>query len=140
MKMVIENLRNCHEAGIWTAVNMVLGVPGETEEDVDEAIENFVKCRESIDIVEGINTLILAAGSEYYKNSDQYKIRFRGDKEEIIRQNPYVIPAELWYSEDPYIDQKVRNKRLDKICSSLYEQKVNIGGFANRVLEKLREQ
>lgn len=138
MKLVLENLRDCYKAGIVVTVNMVLGVPGETEDDVNEMIKNLVQCKDYI-TVEGINTLILAAGSEYYKHPDECKIRFRGDKDEIYRNNPYYIPTDLWYSEEPHIDQEVRVKRLDKICTELYKQKVDIGPFAARVVENLKK-
>ncbi|MBI2088393.1 MAG: radical SAM protein [Deltaproteobacteria bacterium] len=139
MDHVFQNLRDCHNAGIRTAVNIVLGVPGETEADVDETIGNLVRCKNSIDLVEGINTIILAGGSEYFNYPDEHKIRFRGDKDEIYRKHRYVIPPDLWYSEDPYIDQEVRLRRLDRICTELYDKGVNIGPFAARVVRTLKE-
>lgn len=140
MRLVFQNLHDCHEAGIYIGVNIVIGVPGETEDDISEIIENIVRCKDYIDIVEGINPLILAAGSEYYKNPDKYKIRFRGDKNEIYKKNPYYIPNDLWYSEDPYIDQEVRIRRLEKICTELYKHRVNIGDFAKRAVENLKKE
>ena len=140
MNLVTQNLRDCHEAGIYTTINIVLGVPGETEDDINDVIENLVRCKDYYDVVEGINTLILGSGSEYYKYPEKYKICFRGDKEEIYRKNPYFIHTDLWYSEEPYIDQSVRIKRLDKICNELYKQRINIGGFAERVLKNLKEK
>ncbi len=138
MKLVLQNLHDCHMAGIFTTINIVLGVPGETEEDIDETIKNLVLCKDDVDVVEGINTMILGSGSEYYKHPEKYKIRFRGDKEEIYRKNPYFIHTDLWYSEEPYIDQEIRMKRLDRICNELYKQGVFIGDFAERVVEGLK--
>ncbi|MBI2987094.1 MAG: radical SAM protein [Deltaproteobacteria bacterium] len=137
MQHVFQNLRDCHNAGIRTAVNIVLGVPGETEADIDETIQNLILCRDYIDLVENINTIILAGGSEYYNNPDEYKIRFHGEKEEIYRNHRYVIPNDLWYSEDPYIDQPVRLRRLDRICEELHERGINIGRFAERAVRNL---
>lgn len=139
MKLVFQNLRDCYKAGIVVTVNMVIGVPGETEDDVNEMIENIVRCKDCIDLIESFNTLILAAGSEYYKNPDKYKIRFRGNRDEIYKKHPYFIPTDLWYSEDPYIDQEVRIRRLDKICTELYKQQVNIGAFAEQTVENLKK-
>ena len=140
MKLVKQNLKDCHESGIYTTINIILGVPGETEDDIDASIEYLVNCKDYYDVVEGINTLILGAGSEYYNNPEKYNIRFRGDKKEIYRKNPYYIHTDLWYSEEPYIDQEVRVKRLEKICNELYKQGINIGGFAERVLKSLKEK
>jgi len=137
--MVIQNLRDCRASGIFTAVNMVIGVPGETEEDVDEMIRNVVLCKRYIQSVDSLNMLILAGGSEYLQNPAEYKIRFRGDPDTILREHRYYVPAGLWYSEDPYIDEDVRMKRLDRISMALHASGVNIGGFASRAIELLKE-
>jgi len=138
--MVLQNLRDCHAAGIYTTVNMVIGVPGETEQDVDEMIENMVACKDYIDAIESLNTLILTGGSEYYKNPDQYNIRFRIDRAEVNRKYCYYVPPELWYSEDPYIDQRVRLERLHRICVSLQEKGIYVGAFASQAVEQLQEE
>ncbi len=140
MNLVFQNLRDCHQAGIVTTVNMVIGIPGETEEDIDECIANFIKCKDFIHSVESFNTLLLACGSEYYSNPGDYKIRFRGNKEDIYKQYADYIPTDLWHSEAPYIDQEVRLKRLNSVLDSLYLKGVNIGPFATKVIERLRNR
>ena len=138
MQHVFQNLKDCHEAGIWTTVNVVLGVPGETESDIDETIENLITCGEYIDVVEGINTMILAGGSEYFNYPDEHKIQFRGDKKTIYEEHKYVIPSDLWYSEEPYIDQDIRLHRMNKVCETLHGQGVNIGPYAKRIITNLK--
>ncbi len=140
MGIVFQNLEGCHSAGITTTVNMVIGVPGETENDVSEAIENIIKCKNYISVVESFNTLLLICGSEYHRNPEKYKIRFRKKKNEIYSTYVHFVPAELWYSEEPYIDQDVRMRRLEKIISILHKHGVNIGSFASKVVEKLRSE
>ncbi|MBI4267771.1 MAG: radical SAM protein, partial [Chloroflexi bacterium] len=97
MDMVEENLRNCHNAGIFVRVNMVIGVPGETEEDVTESIHNILALKDYIDCFQNLNILILGAGNAYYLNPEQFGIHFRGDKQELYRKHPSFIPPELWY-------------------------------------------
>ena len=140
MEIVFQNLRDCSASGITTTVNMVIGVPGETEDDIDEAIRNIVSCKNYISVVESFNTLLLVCGSEYHRNPDKYKIHFRKDREEIYASHVHYIPAELWYSEEPYIDQDVRMRRMEKIISELYKVGVNIGSFASKVVENLRSE
>lgn len=140
MDVVFQNIRDCSNAGITTTVNIVIGVPGETDEDINEVISNILKCRNYLHTIESFNTLLLACGSEYYSNPDAYKIRFRKPKEEIYREYADYIPTELWYSEEPYIDQEVRMRRLDKITSELYKHGMNIGGFASKVIENLKHK
>ncbi len=137
METVRANIKACAQAGIRTTVNIVIGVPGETDADITESIENISKLKDSIDEVESLNTLILAAGSEYIKTPDKYHIRFCGDKDEILAQYPYFIPSELWYSESPYIDQTVRLARLGRICHELDVSRVNIGHFAKKIVANL---
>ena len=139
MKMAFENLKNSKQAGIYTTVNVVIGEPGETEEDIDEIIKNIIACKDSVDLVESLNTLILAAGAEYYMNPDKYRIKFRGDRREIYEQYPHYVPTDLWFSEKPYIDQDVRLDRLDRICKCLFDANVNIGAFASQRVKLLKK-
>lgn len=139
MDVVFQNLCDCHNAGITTTVNIVIGVPGETEDDVDEMIVNIIKCKKYVTRIESFNTLLLFTSSEYGRHPEQYKIFFRGDKDEIYRNNPQCIPSDLWYSEDPYIDKEVRMRRMNKILTELYKQGVEIGSFASVVVENLKK-
>ncbi len=43
MSLVEQNLRDCYEAGIQAGVNIVVGIPGETDEDIQESIENMLR-------------------------------------------------------------------------------------------------
>ena len=139
MVTVFQNLKDCHAAGIRTAVNAVIGVPGETDEDIEKLIGNVIECKESIDLVEGLNTLTLAGGSEYYNNPEKYNIVFKGDKEELYQKFPYFIPPQMWFSEKPYIDQQIRLDRTRKICDSLKSKGVKIGDFVWKRLEELEQ-
>jgi radical SAM superfamily enzyme YgiQ (UPF0313 family) len=136
MSMVEENLRNCHEAGISVNVNMVIGVPGETEEDITESINNIIKCKGYISCFQNLNILILGAGSEYYLNPEQFDICFRGEKRELYEKYPYFIPPEFWYNVNPYIDNKVRVERLRRIFYALSSGGVNVGKYAQWEVER----
>ncbi len=128
--MVEENLRNCHEVGIATNVNMVIGVPGETEADVDEAIENIIRCKPYITLFQNFNTLILGYGSDYYQWPGKYGIKFTESAIELYRRHPTAIPVDSWFSTAPYIDGEVRKARLQRIYSRLSEAGIPIGDYA----------
>ncbi|MCP3943757.1 MAG: radical SAM protein [Desulfobacteraceae bacterium] len=140
MNLVFQNLKNSKDAGIYTTVNVVIGEPGETEKDIDEIIDNLIFAKDSIDKIESINTLILPAGSEYYRNPEKYNICFKEDKNDIYKKHPYFIPTDLWYSEHPYIDQPVRMNRLDRICKQLGMHDIPLGDFASRRIDVLKEK
>ncbi|MEW5766364.1 MAG: radical SAM protein [bacterium] len=136
MEIVEQNLRDCYEAGIFVSVNIVIGVPGETEEDVEESIDNMLKNKEYIDVVGTIEPLILGHGSEYYKNPQLYNIRFKDKKQDIYEKYPDAIPSELWYSVDPYIDHEVRIDRLKRITLALWNGGIYIGAYAKQSIER----
>ncbi len=140
MKVVEQVLRDSHAAGFYIGVNVVLGLPGETEQDVDEMIENLIRLSPYYDMVENIHTLILGVGNQYYANPEKYKIRFRSDQRELYLSHVDSIPTDQWYSEDPYIDQQVRVERLERVAKALSGAAIELGGYAKHTVERLARQ
>ena len=138
---VKSNLKSCHAAGIFTTVNMVIGVPGETDTDVEEMIENVKELKDCIDLVESFNTLILAPGSEYYKEPENYKIFFRDDsKEKIYKDFPPAIPPSKWYSTDPYIDENVRVERVNRLLEAFYDSGVKLAPYPLEGVKRIKAE
>jgi radical SAM superfamily enzyme YgiQ (UPF0313 family) len=137
-EMVSQNLRDCWEAGIFTEVNWVIGVPGETDADVDEGIELILKNRDYIGRLANINPLILVNGGVYWLDPEGHNIVFRKPKEELYAANPRVISSDMWYSTDPYIDGQVRKERFDKIVLALHDAGFPVGAWAARVIEDVK--
>lgn len=133
-KTVLENLKACHEAGIRVTVNWVIGVPGETNEDIDEAIAFMLSLKPYISAVENINPLILVNGGIYWMEPERHNIKFRLPKEQLYDTYARVIPAKFWYSEEPYIDAHVRKQWFERIVLRLYEENFPIGDWAQRVV------
>lgn len=136
--MVSQNLQDCWEAGIYTEVNWVIGVPGETDQDVEEGIALILKNQKFIGRLANINPLILVNGSVYWIDPESHKIRFRRPQDEIKAEFPRAIPADLWYSEGPYIDAQVRKDRFERIVLSLHDAGFPVGAWAQRVIEDVR--
>jgi len=139
IELVHSNLRACRAAGIHTTVYIVIGVPGETEADIEESIANIALLKDDIDCVESLTTLILAVGSRYLSDPEKHNIRFRGDKDSILAEHPYLIPSDLWYSEAPYIDQTVRLERLDRIVLALDVAGIFISDFGKGRITELKQ-
>lgn len=137
ISLIDDNLKACHEAGINVNVNIVLCVPGETAFDITETIERIVRNREYITVVEGLNILILAYGSDFYNDPERYNIRFRGDKDEIYRDNPRAIPAHLWYWEKDgvIVSHQDRIDRLKRVSDALEEIGLYVSPYAHKRVE-----
>jgi histone acetyltransferase (RNA polymerase elongator complex component) len=138
MALVEQNLRDCAAAGLTGEVNLVVGVPGETEEDVEATIANLIRCKPFFSAVEYINPLYLRCGSEYFRAADEHHIHFRVPRETIYCDYGSCVPHELWYSEAPYIDEQVRLERIERICAALKANGVTIGTPAMALTERLK--
>lgn len=137
--MIIQNLKDCSEAGIYIEVNTVIGVPGETEDDIDESIELIEKCKPYIGRIANINPLMLIIGSVYWEDPGKFNIVFRESKDNIYSKYPNIIPDDLWYSTEPYIDRSVREKRFQRMVEALHKMGFDMGSFAAQVIKDVGE-
>lgn len=138
VEMIRQNLRDCWEAGIFTEVNWVIGVPGETDADCEEGIELILENQKYIGRLANINPLILVNGSVYWIDPERHGIRFRIRKEELYAANPRYVPAESWFSVDPYIDAQVRKERFERIVMRLHDAGFKVGPWAERVIADVK--
>ena len=81
---VFQNLKDCWESGIYTEVNWVIGVPGETWDDI-EGIQLAIRCKPFIGRMANINALMLLNGSVYWQNPEMFNIKFHESKEELFK-------------------------------------------------------
>lgn len=136
--MISQNLRDCVEAGIYTEVNTVLGIPGETDEDIEQTIELKGICKPHVGRVANINKLMLINGSVYWEEPEKHGIKFiGGTKEELFAKHPRYIPAELWYSENPFIDENVRVERFKRVVEGMGKLGYDMGPFALQNIERI---
>ncbi len=136
--MVCQNLRDCWEAGIFTEVNWVIGVPGETDADVEEGIALILRNQKYIGRLANINPLIMVNGGVYWIDPEAHNIVFREPREQLYAKYPRALPADTWYSTDPYIDAQVRKERFGRIVLALHEAGFPVGAWANRVIEDVK--
>ncbi len=134
-EIVSRNLRDCWEAGIYTEVNWVIGVPGETPEDVEEGIALILENQRYIGRLSNINPLIMVNGGVYWIDPDSHNIVFRHPKEELYARYPRALPADSWYSTHPYIDAAVRRVYFERIVLALHDAGFPVGSWATRVID-----
>jgi radical SAM superfamily enzyme YgiQ (UPF0313 family) len=137
--MIRQNLKECWDAGIFTEVNWVIGVPGETDADCEEGVNLILENQKYIGRLANINPLILVNGSVYWIDPERHGIRFRTSREELYSNNPRYVPADAWYSIDPYIDAQVRKQRFENIVLRLHESGFKVGAWAERVIADVKE-
>jgi hypothetical protein len=53
---------------------------------------------------------------------------------------PRALPADMWYSTEPYIDAAVRRKRFEKIVISLLDADFPLGAWAERVIDDVQSR
>jgi radical SAM superfamily enzyme YgiQ (UPF0313 family) len=138
-EMVMQNLKHCHDLGIYTEINVVIGVPGETDEDVEESADFIIQMTPYIGRVAFINPLMMFVGSVYYFEPERHHIKFRSDKDELYRQYFVSLPDSSWYSEEPYIDHEIRRKRFFRIVDRVHSVGVPLGAFAKFTAEYRRQ-
>jgi len=137
--MVMQNLKHCHDVGIYTEINVVIGVPGESDEDIEESADFIIQMQPYIGRVAFINPLMMFVGSVYYFEPERHNIKFRSDKDELYRQYFVSLPDSSWYSEEPYIDHEIRRKRFFRIVERIHSVGVPLGAFANFTAEYRKE-
>ena len=130
METVRQCLENCREAGIRVVVNLVAGVPGETEQDVEETIKFIVDHRDYISEVFNISPFNLMHGCIYWEEPERHGIRFLGDRAQLYQKYGHGIPDRYWYSVEPYIDGAVRRQRAHRIMRELGAHGVPVSYFA----------
>jgi len=138
VEMIEQNLRDCWEVGIFTEVNWVIGVPGETDQDVSEGIELILRNSKYIGRLANINPLILCNGSVYWIEPEAHNIVFKEPKDQIYAKYPRALPADQWHSTNPYIDAQVRKARFERIVMALHNAGFQVGAWANRIIEDVK--
>jgi radical SAM superfamily enzyme YgiQ (UPF0313 family) len=138
-EMVMQNLKHCHDLGIYTEINVVIGVPGETEADVEEAADFIIQMKPYIGRVAFLNPLMLFVGSVYYFEPEKHNIKFRDDKDQLYKQYFVSLPDAAWYSENPYIDHEIRRRRFFRIVERIHNVDVPLGAFAKFTAEYRKE-
>tara|TARA_Y100000589_G_scaffold73838_1_gene67051 strand:- start:1754 stop:3151 length:1398 start_codon:yes stop_codon:yes gene_type:complete len=107
-------LQRTRQAGIETQLNVIVGFPGETEEDFEMTLNFLERNHKFISGFTSVNTCIVLPGSELSRRRDFYSIEFPSN----------MNPSE-WFTGTTNTPL-IREKRLDRLIQWIQEHKYDI--------------
>ncbi len=81
-----------HKAGLWTVTPFIFGIPGQTVEDIDKAIDFAIDI--DSDVV-NFHSLAPYPGAELYQNSDRYGTIASDDPRDFTFEGASFVPFTL---------------------------------------------
>ena len=76
-----KTLKNTHQAGITTSINIMLGFPGEEERDFHQTLDFVARHRQHIDLIDSLSVVQVVDGVPICINAKRYDV---------------VLPADNW--------------------------------------------
>ncbi|MDD4909335.1 MAG: radical SAM protein [Candidatus Omnitrophica bacterium] len=106
-----RGLARAKDSGMQVEINLIVGFPGEAEEDIDETIDFIRKNAPSIDKINSLNICTIGPGTHIYEHLQDYNI----DKD-------MITDWYAWFTRDMSNTLEVRmarHRRILSLCSEL---------------------
>ncbi|MBW7876829.1 MAG: B12-binding domain-containing radical SAM protein [Candidatus Cloacimonetes bacterium] len=115
LELAEEGLKRVRDAGINTQLNIIVGFPGETEEDFCSTLEFLSRNRHNICGFTSVNACVLLAGSDISRRPEKYGIRWDENQD---MQTQWYIPGEN--------SPEIRMNRLKRVLEWIEANGYNI--------------
>ena len=107
-------LKRTRQAGIQTQLNVIVGFPGETEEDFQMTLEFLERNQRYISGFTSVNSCIVLPGSELSRRKDFYSIKF-----------PANMDPSQWFI-DQINTPEIRQQRLERLIQWIQDNNYDI--------------
>lgn len=108
-------LKDTSEAGIRVFINIVVGFPGEGEEEFRHTIERIEQCSNYINGISSLAPCLVNLGAALHSNPEEYGIIFSGE-DDYYR----------WHTKDGN-NYELRKKRVKEVLSIASKLKLTVG-------------
>ncbi len=109
-------IRRTHRAGIKVAVNILVGFPGETDEDFQMTIDFLKKHAKFIDRLDSVSTLQIVSDTPLATKTSDFDVVL-----------PTFEPHDKWYIKDQSNTYEIRQKRLENMLAVARYEGFEIG-------------
>ena len=114
LKQAEAALKRTRDAGIQTQLNVIVGFPGETEEDFNMTLDFLERNRVYISGFTSVNSCIILPGSELSRKRDFYSIEF-----------PENMDPSEWFI-GKINTPEIRKKRLERLTEWIHSNNYDI--------------
>lgn len=111
-----EVIRNTHKAGIGTFINIIVGFPGESEDNFQETADFIKNNRKYIDMVSSLNTCCINSDTELELYPDDYGV--------LLPDDPRIRP--IYWKEKDGTDYAIRCRRARELLLLLKDLNIPV--------------